>query len=215
MQFGMQKHWSTGGVTFAALLLAGCASQPAVQTTASSTPAPVTAPAPAAAPVVATKPMATQPVSAPVMYFAVLPEDERYYLFGDVKTYFQYLEHGEVALTRSRIGASPKQTTVVFGLTNDDAKSGKPTAAEMLFDGKAAATSPFYGEIFKDGRYYVFNEFADMKMYLESGEAAYTVTDIGTGPKGATQVYVLNQDSFKKGRPLETIAMFSTVRASK
>lgn len=215
MQFGKKKQLSIGSVAFAALLLGGCASQPAVQTTASSTPAPVAAPAPATAPAVAPQPMATQSVSEPVVYFAVLPEDERFYLFGDAKNYFEYMNHGEVALTRSRIGASPKQTTVVFGLTNDDLKSGKPSAPEMLFDGKATVTSPFYGEIFRDGRYYVFNEFADMKMYLESGEAAYTITDIGTGPKGATQVWVLNKDSYKKGRPLSTIAMFSALRASK
>lgn len=215
MQFGMQKQLLTGSAVLAALVLGGCASQPAVQTVAPAAPAPVVAPTPVAAQVVAPTPMAAQPASAPVMYFAVLPEDERFYLFGDVKTYFQYMEHGEVALTRSRIGASPKQTTVVFGLTNDDVKSTKPNAAEMLFDGKATVTSPFYGEIVKDGRYYVFNEFSDMKMYLESGEAAYTITDIGTGPKGATQVWVLNKDSFKKGRPTATIAMFSAIRAGK
>lgn len=215
MQFGMQKQILSGSFAVAALLIGGCASQPAVQITASSTPTLFAAPAPAAVPVIAPKAMATQSMSEPVVYFAVLPEDERFYLFGDVKNYFAYMDHGEVALTRSRIGASPKQTTVVFGLTNDDVKSSKPSAPEMLFDGKATVAGPFYGEIFKDGRYYVFNEFADMKMYLESGEAAYTITDIGTGPKGATQVWVLNKDSYKNGRPLSTIEMFSAMRASK
>lgn len=198
MNMNTQKVWLLGCIAASALVLGGCASQPESKPAASMA-----------------APAATQAAAAPVTYFAVLPEDERFYLFGDAKTYFAYLEHGEVALTRSRIGASPKQTTVVFGLTNDDVKSTKPNAAEMLFDGKASVTSPFYGEIFKDGRYYVFNEFADMKMYLESGEAAYTFTDIGTGPKGETQVWVLNGTSHKKGRPTETIAMFSAIRAKK
>lgn len=190
-----------GGIVVAALLLVGCASQPATPMAATPTAtAPITAPAQAA---------------APVMYFAVLPEDERYYLFSDTKNYFSYLEHGEVALTRTRIGASPTQTTVVFGLTDADVKSGKPTAAEMLFDGKATSTSPFYGEVFKDGRYYVFNDFKDMNTFLEHGEAALTFTDIGTGPKGETQVWVMNNDTMKKGRPVETMAMFKAIRAVK
>lgn len=202
--------WS--GIAVAALLLGGCASQ--------STKPMATSPAASASPMAAT-PSAPATMDAPakaaepVMYFAVLPEDERYYLFGDAKTYMSYLAHGEVALTRTRIGASPKQTSVVFGLTNADVKSGKPTAAETLFDGKATTTSPFYGEIFKDGRYYVFNDFKDMKTFLEHGEAALTFTDIGTGPNGATQVWVMNSASMKKGRPLETMAMFKAVRASK
>lgn len=184
-----------GGVALAALLLAGCATSNAPATSASST-------------------AASAPATAPVQYFAVLPEDGRYYLFGDAKTYLSYLQHGEVALTRTRIGASPKQTTVVFGLTKADVKSGKPTAAEALFDGKAAVTSPFYGEIFTDGRYYIFNDFKDMTTFLEHGEAALTFTDIGTGPNGATQVWVMNKTSMKKGRPLETMARFKAIRAA-
>jgi hypothetical protein len=199
-----------GGIAAAALLLVGCASQPTPPV--ASTPTAAHSPTPA---------LATAPIAEPaqaavtVTYFAVLPEDERYYLFGDTKTYLAYLEHGEVALTRTRIGASPTQTSVVFGLTDNDVKSGKPSAPEALFDGKATSTSPFYGEVFKDGRFYVFNEFKDMKTFLEHGEAALTFTDIGTGPKGATQVWVLNNDTMKKGRPVETMAMFKSIRTAK
>lgn len=196
MQIGKQQHLMLGAIAVAALLLVGCANQPA-------SPAAV---APA---------VASAKVAAPVTYFAVLPEDERFYLFGDAKNYFAYMAHGEVALTRTRIGASPKQTTVVFGLTNDDVKSGGPSAPETLFDGKATSTSPFYGEVFKGGRYYVFNDFSDMKSFLETGEVAYNFTDIGTGPNGASQVWVLNKDTIKKGRPVETIAMFKAIRAAK
>lgn len=185
-----------GAIAAGTLLLVGCANQSTSPTASAAMAAPAKA-------------------IAPVVYFAVLPEDERYYLFSDAKTYLSYMEHGEVALTRTRIGASPTQTTVVFGMTNDDVKSGKPTAAEMLFDGKATVTSPFYGEVFKDGRYYVFNDFKDMTTFLEHGEAALTFTDIGTGPNGATQVWVMNNVTMKKGRPLETMAMFKAIRATK
>ena len=198
MQTMKQQRFLLGGVALAAVLLAGCAT--------STPPA-----ASASAPVASTHATAT----APVQYFAVLPEDERYYLFGDAQLYLSYLKHGEVALTRTRIGASPTQTTVVFGMTNADAKSSKPLAAEILFDGKATTTSPFYGEVFKDGRYYVFNEYKDMTTFLEHGEAALTFTDIGAGPDGATQVWVMNNVTMKKGRPLETMAMFKAIRAAK
>lgn len=214
MKFKTLQPLLLGGIAIASLLLVGCASQPA--TPMASTPAAAPSPAPSPSPVMASASL-TVPAqaAAPVVYFAVLPEDERYYLFGDSKNYLAYLEHGEVALTRTRIGASPKQTSVVFGLTNDDVKSGKPSAPETLFDGKATSTSPFYGEVFKDGRYYVFHDLKDMKSFLEHGEVALAFTDIGTGPNGASQVWVMNTDSMKKGRPVETMAMFKAIRAAK
>lgn len=196
MQIAKHQRFLLGGIVLAVSLLAGCANSPTHSASAVT-------------------PAAAAQVTAPVQYFAVLPEDERYYLFGDFKTYLSYLTHGEVALTHTRIGASPKQTTVVFGMSSAEAKSTKPLVAETLFDGKAASTSPFYGEIFKDGRFYVFNDYKDMTTFLEHGEAALTFTDIGTGPNGATQVWVMNKASMKKGRPLATMAMFKAIRAAK
>jgi len=190
-----------------ATVIAGCANAPAGMDKPAMTAAtPAAAQPPAAAPAVA---------SAPVRYFAVLPENERYYLFTDYKLYSIYLEHDEVALTKTRIGASPKGTTVVFGMTNADAKSTGPLLAEQLFDGKLVPGMDFYGEVFKDGRYYVFNAFDDMRSFLEHGEVAYAFTDIGAGPNGATLVWVLNKNSIKKGRPEATIATFNALRAKK
>lgn len=182
--------------------LAGCANQATVPP-AESAARPVTAP-----PAVA----AVQSTASPLTYFAVLPEDERHYLFGDAKTYLSYLQHSEVALTRTRIGASPAGTTVVFGITADDVKDNRPNPAELVFDGKLVPGAGFYGEVFKDGRYYVFHDLRDMKLFLEHGEAALTITDIGTGPNGATQVWVMNKDTMPQGRPTAAIAMFKTLR---
>ena len=54
-----------------------------------------------------------------------------------------------------------------------------------LYDGKTeASTEGFYGEIVKDGRIHVFSEWADLKSFLEVGEAPYRYTQIGSGPKG-------------------------------
>lgn len=182
--------------------LAGCANQATVP------PA-----EPAAKPVPATPVApAVQSTASPLTYFAVLPEDERHYLFGDAKTYLSYLQHGEVALTRTRIGASPAGTTVVFGITADDVKDNRPNPAELVFDGKLVPGAGFYGEVFKDGRYYVFHDLRDMKIFLEHGEAALTFTDVGAGPNGATQVWVMNKDTMPQGRPTATMAMFKTLR---
>lgn len=194
----MNPRLALTGMALAVAVLAGCGSQP-------TTPAAAAAAAPSMTPAAAEK----------IMYFAVLPEDERHYLFSNKETYLSYLRHGEVALTRTRIGASPAGTTVVFGITEADVKAKRPTVAEQLFDGKLTAGAGFYGEVFKDGRYYVFHDLNDMKAYLEHGEAALTFTDIGTGPDGATQIWVMNKTSMKQGRPTETMANFKAIRAAK
>ncbi|TSE21613.1 hypothetical protein Talka_00289 [Tepidimonas alkaliphilus] len=200
-------HWM--GAAAAAALLAGCATQPA--------PAPKAEPAkPAAAP--APAPAAAAPAAAPAAsaqareFYVVLPEDGRYYAFGSFKLYQDYLAHGEVPLTRTRIGAGPGGRTVVFAITNDDVKSGQPSQPEQVFDGKLAAAPGFYGEVFKDGRYYVFGELKDLLDFAAFGEVPYSFTDIGAGPNGATIVWVMNKDSFAKGRPAERIERFRQQR---
>ncbi len=204
MNISTRRRVPLGTTLLAAALLGACASAPDVPG-AGTTAAPAAAVA-APAPV----PAAVTTLS----YFAVLPEDERHYLFGDAKTYLSYLQHGEVALTRTRVGASPAGTSVVFGITADDVKDNRPNAAELIFDGKLKPAAAFYGEVFKDGRYYVFHDLGDMKQFLEHGEAALTFTDVGTGPNGATQVWVMNKDTMPKGRPTATMATFKALRGT-
>jgi hypothetical protein len=168
----------------------------------------------AAVPAAETKTADTKAAESPMAkeYFVVLPEDERMYVFGDAKTYLSFLQHGEVALTRTRIGASPMGTTVVFGILNDDVKSGKPSLGEQVFDGKLKPAEDFYGEVQKDGRYYVFGNHKDMDEFIRFGEVAYGFTDIGVGPGGSSVVWVMNKDSIKAGRPTARIAKFSAIR---
>lgn len=186
-------------VAVAAMTLAGC-----------STQTPATAPAAAAA-----QAAPSAAAASAKEYYVVLPEDGRFYAFGDFKTYQQYLAHGEVALTRARIGAGPTGQTVVFGITNDDVKNNRPNPAENIFDGKLTGDTDFYGEVFKDGRYYVFGDLKDMKAFSAFGEVPYAYTDIGTGPKGETLVWVMNSASYKIGRPESRIARFKAARAAK
>jgi hypothetical protein len=182
------------------LALAGCAGTPAAP--ASQPPAPTTAAAPATA----------QPVAAARELYVVLPEDERIYVFGDTKNYFQFLEHAEVALTRTRIGDGPGGRTLVFGITNDDVKANAPSVAERVMDKKLAAAADFQGEVFKDGRFYVFHTLKDMNDFIEHGEVALAFTDIGAGPKGESIVWVMNKESMAKGRPTATMERFKSIR---
>lgn len=180
----------------AVLVLAGCASNASAPASAAAAPASTAASAETAK-----------------EFYVVLPEDGRYYAFGDKKNYFDYLAHGEVTLTRTKIGAGPGGKTVVFGINKDDVKANKPSLGELVFDGTLKAAPEFHGEVVKNGRYYVFGNLEDMKSFAAFGEVPYSFTDIGAGPKGETLVWVMNKASYAKGRPTPTIERFKSMRA--
>jgi hypothetical protein len=148
-------------------------------------------------------------------YFLVHTKEGRLWAFGDAKTYLMYMEHGEVALTRARIGVGPQGQTVVFGITSDDVKNNQPSMGEMFFDGKVTGGAEFYGEIVRGGRYHVFGEWQDFRDYMQHGEVILTFTEIGTGPKGETVIYALNKTTAKDGRPVKLIEKFKNLRGMK
>ncbi|MFN3611450.1 hypothetical protein [Tepidimonas sp.] len=192
------------GAAAAAVVLAGCATQSAPAPKAEAAkPAATGASAAAAAPAVTAE--ANE-------FYVVLPEDGRYYAFGSFKLYKDYLAHGEVALTRTRIGAGPDGRTVVFGVTGEDIKSGKPSLAELVFDAKLVPSKEFYGEVYKNGRYYVFGQLKDLLEFAAHGEVPYSFTDIGAGPNGATIVWVVDKQGFAKGRPEARMQHFQRLR---
>jgi hypothetical protein len=184
--------------------LAGCASQAPM--TPASTPAPAAA-APAA-------PAAATPAATAQVFFAVLPESGRIHAFGDTKNYLDFLAHGEVTLTRTQIGAGPGGRTVVYGITSDDVKANKPSLGEQVMAGTLPAAPGFYGEAMKAGRYYVFGDLKDMKDFIAFGEVPYSYTDIGAGPKGESLVYVMNKDSYAKGKPQDRAERFKSLRVA-
>lgn len=143
----------------------------------------------------------------PQKYYEV-HKDGRIWVFGSGKVYRPFLEGKEVAYVLTRIGAGPKRETVVFGLTKDESKKAPNLPQVALFEGKLeGAAEGFYGEIFKDGRHYVFDSWKEMKAFRTSGEAPYVFTYVGAGPKRATVVYVRNKAQSKK-TPDELIAKF-------
>ncbi|HUF82189.1 MAG TPA: hypothetical protein VMN03_13720, partial [Burkholderiales bacterium] len=157
---------------------------------------------------------AAKPAAPTAASFYAVAENEklnRLYVFGDTKNYLQYMAHGEVPYTRSRIGAGPGGKSLVFGLTRDDVKA-KQSIGELVYDRKLMGGTDFYGEYFKGGRYYVFGDWKDFNDFQQRGEATYTFTEIGTGPKGETIVYGLNQTTVKAGRPVALVKQFQALR---
>ncbi len=173
-----------------------------------------TPPAPAPAPAAAATPAASAAATNAKLFFTVLPETGRIHAFGDTKNYFDFLSHGEVVLTRTRIGEGPGGRTLVYGITSDDVKTNQPSLGERVMTGTLPAAPDFYGEAFKDGRYYVFGDLKDMKDFIAFGEVPYSYTEIGTGPKGESLVYVMNKDSYPKGKPTDRVARFKSLRTA-
>jgi len=157
--------------------------------------------------------MATQTVAAEPHYnvndYYQVKKEGRIYIFDDYKTYASFNQVGETAYRLTRIGAGPKGETLVFGLSKKDKKMRSGLGSVALYEGTAEGINEgFYGEVVDDGRIYVFSEWADLKSFLSVGEAPYRFTEIGSGPKGETVVYVLNKKN-KKKKPTALIAEFS------
>ena len=132
----------------------------------------------------------------------------RLYVFDDYKTYQEFLEVGETSFRQTFIGAGPAGQTVVFGMTSKDKKKHfSKIAGYNLYMGNQSASENFYGEARLENRIYVFDRIEDMKTVRETGEAPLRYTDIGSGPKGETVVYVLRGDN-KKVKPVALIAEF-------
>lgn len=185
-------------------VLGGCASQASAKP--ESKPAAATL-APVAA--VATAPAAQAAAAVTDNYFLVFHENGRIYPIADAKNYLAFLEHNELIFTRTRIGSGPEGETLVFGIEKKEADDlNKPAKAELFHDGKYEPAGPFYGEVIRDGRFYVFGEWKDFKDYLAHKEITFTFAEIGAGPKGETVIYALNKDTVKQGRPVKLVEQF-------
>lgn len=144
--------------------------------------------------------------------FYEVHHEGRIYVFDDFKTYQTFLSLGESAYRRMRIGAGPNGETIVFGLTAKDKKKMSGIASEELFDGvkQPLEEAPFYGEVVYDNRFYVFDQWADLKGFKSTWDAPYRFTEIGAGPGGRTIVYVLNSGN-KKRKPTAMVAKFKSM----
>ncbi len=139
--------------------------------------------------------------------FYEVHHEGRIYLFDDFATYQSFNEVGETAYRKVYIGEGPKGETLVFGLTGKDKKKMSGIASIDMYQGKLEAGESFYGEMRLEGRIYVFDSFAELTNLRSLGEAPYRFTEIGTGPKGETVVYVLTKAN-KKYKPVALQAAF-------
>lgn len=187
-------------------VMSGCATQTNATKASESKPA-------ATAPVAA----AAQPAaSVAANYFLVYHENGRIYPIADSKNYLAFLDVDELIYTRTRVGAGPDGETIVFGIEKKESDDlNKPSKAELFYDGKMEVTGPFYGEVFRDGRFYVFGEWADFKDYLAHKEITFTFTEVGTGPKGETVIYALNKKTKDEGRPVALVEAFKKLHQVK
>lgn len=192
-------------------VMSGCATQ-APTKPESKTAAATPAPAPVAQPAATVQPAAVVTEN----YFLVFHENGRIYPIADAKNYLEFLHANELIYTRTRIGAGPENETIVFGIQKKEADDlNKPAKAELIYDGKYEPVGPFYGEVIRDGRFYVFGEWADFKDYLAHKEITFTFTEVGTGPKGETVIYALNKKTKDKGRPVELVEAFKQLHQVK
>jgi len=134
-------------------------------------------------------------------------EDGRIHVFYDRALYKEFLSLGETPYRLTRIGEGPNGETLVFGLTKKDKKKGADTVAVKLYSDKASVNGDFYAETRRHGRIYVFSKFEDMKPVRMFGHPTFFYTEIGSGPKGETVVYVLNKAN-KKKKPVALINDF-------
>ncbi len=141
--------------------------------------------------------------------YATYDEDGRLYLFDDQALFLSFQKLGETPFTLNRIGAGPKGETIRFGLRKQDKKKHSDIAVIDMWDGKLAGAEDFYGEMISEGRFYAFNNLEDFKSTIKTGEATFRYTDIGSGPKGETVVYVLNKHN-KKKKPTALIETFKS-----
>jgi hypothetical protein len=160
-----------------------------------------------------TETQTVEPSQAQKMDTSVVPElyevhhEGRIYFFYDSALYKSFLKTGHTAYMVARIAAGPKGETLKFALTGKDKKKLSGIPSIDLLEGNAKPGEPFYGEMRSEGRIYVFNNFQDMSDVRKVGEAPYRFTEIGTGPKGETVVYVLNKTN-KKKKPVALIDAF-------
>ena len=134
-------------------------------------------------------------------------KEGRIHVFYGRALYKEFMSLGETAYRLTRIGEGPNGETMVFGLTKKDKKKGANSPAVELYSKKTKQQGEFYAETRRHGRIYVFNTFADMKPVRMFGHPTFFYTEIGSGPKGETVVYVLNKAN-KKKKPVALINAF-------
>lgn len=132
--------------------------------------------------------------------------DGRIHVLADAKTYADFLKTGEIPYSTKKIGGGPDGKTIVYGLTKNETKQleGNPRAqgaAQKMFEGSLSGLQKgFFGLVEVDGTYYVFDSWAALASFRQTGSGSgYSEA----GPNGSKVVYV-----GAGSKPAETAARF-------
>jgi len=134
--------------------------------------------------------------------------DQKINVFIDSKSYKKFLKFGDITYRRTFIGAGPNNKTIVYGLTkNDQSKNTNP--AKEIMSGKLKVADNFYAEVFKqeEKRFYVFSTWNDFDSFIKKGIDNLRFSEIDTGPRGTTVIYILNKSN-EQTKPTKAIARF-------
>jgi len=119
-------------------------------------------------------------------------QDGVIYVLSDRKDVKTFLTAGEIPLRVTRIGGGPNGERLVFALMKHEAKAmegkvGFKGGAQQMYEGTLEGhDKDFYGEVMKDGRYYVFGSWHDLKSFKSSGQARGVSSGATTDGKPVT-----------------------------
>lgn len=121
-------------------------------------------------------------------------KDGRIYVLADAKDLKGFLENGEIPLRTTRIGGGPNGETLVYGIAKPEKDKKSGFGAQEMFEGRReGAAKDFYGEVFKDGEYRVFGDWASLKSYRATGQM--TAASSMPGPEGAKVSFAQASDA--------------------
>ncbi|MES0874721.1 hypothetical protein [Sinimarinibacterium thermocellulolyticum] len=120
-------------------------------------------------------------------FYAEVHRDARIYVFADADVYARFLWSGRIEHAVTAIGAGANGQTVQFALSRAEAREQERRvawrgAAQAMFEGLLAGDGEsFYGEVYRDGRIYVFASWAALQRFRRDGALpdAERLTDFG------------------------------------
>lgn len=92
-------------------------------------------------------------------------------------------------------------------LSSNQTESMNETASAKVEMAQEQVQNDKLFEVHKEGRIYVFYDFASYKDFVKLGHTPYVLTKIGAGPKGETLVYSLTSADKKKREGIVSIEM--------
>lgn len=142
-------------------------------------------------------------------FYVEVHGDDRIQVFADAAEYERFRWTGRIERAVTAIGAGTQGQTVQYALNPVEAREqerrvGYQGAAQQMYDGRLGGHADrFYGEIHRDGRIYVFSDWAALQAFRHDGRVTATETFAALGPEQQTVIVA--------GPPEATLARFRAV----